>query len=61
MAQVKTYLRSMRGWWYRDPYFVRYMMRESTSVFVAIYAVILLVGVLRLAQGEAAYNAWRAI
>jgi len=59
MAQVKTYVRSMRGWWRRDPYFVRYMMRESTSVFVAIYAVILLVGLWRLTQGEAAYNAWR--
>jgi fumarate reductase subunit C len=60
MATIKTYVRPMQGWWRKDPYFVRYMIRESSSVFLAIYAVVLLVGVLRLAQGEAAYEAWRA-
>jgi fumarate reductase subunit C len=60
MATIRTYVRPMRGWWRRDPYFVRYMIRESSSVFLAIYAVILLVGLLRLSQGEAAFNAWRA-
>jgi fumarate reductase subunit C len=58
MAQVKTYVRPMQGWWRRNPYFVRYMLREASSVFLAIYAFILLVGLARLAQGEAAYNAW---
>jgi fumarate reductase subunit C len=60
MAKVRTYVRPMAGWWRRNPYFVRYMIRESSSVFLAIYAVILLVGLLRLTQGEAAYDAWRA-
>ena len=60
MAQVKTYVRPMQGWWRKNPYFVRYMIRESSSVFLAIYALILLVGLLRLTQGEAAYEAWRA-
>ena len=59
MAQVKTYTRPMQGWWRKNPYFVRYMIREGSSVFLAIYAVILLVGLYRLAQGEAAYEAWR--
>lgn len=59
MAPAQTNVRSMCRWWLRDPYFVHYMMREGTSVFVAIYAVILLVGLFRLTQGEAAYNAWR--
>ena len=59
MAQVKTYVRPMQGWWRRNPYFVRYMIREGSSVFLAIYAVILLVGLYRLMQGEAAYDAWR--
>jgi fumarate reductase subunit C len=59
MAQVKTYVRPMQGWWRRNPYFLRYMIREGSSVFLAIYAVILLVGLYRLAQGEAAYEAWR--
>jgi fumarate reductase subunit C len=49
----------MEGWWRKNPYFVRYMIRESSSVFLAIYAVILLVGLLRLSQGEATYEAWR--
>jgi fumarate reductase subunit C len=60
MAKVKTFVRPMDGWWRKNPYFVRYMIRESSSVFLAIYAVILLVGLLRLTQGEAAYEAWRA-
>jgi fumarate reductase subunit C len=50
----------MRGWWRRNPFYVRYMIREASSVFLAIYTVILLVGLLRLTQGEAAYEAWRA-
>jgi len=60
MAQVKTYVRPMQGWWRRNPYFVRYMIREGSSVFLAIYSIILLIGLLRLSQGEAAWDAWRA-
>ena len=60
MAQVKTYVRPMQGWWRRNPYFVRYMIREASSLFLAIYAVILLVGLYRLTQGPAAWDAWRA-
>ena len=58
MARVKTYVRPMQGWWRRNPYFVRYMIREGSSVFLAIYAVILLVGLYRLTQGQAAWEAW---
>lgn len=54
----RPYVRSMAGWWTRDPYYIRYMAMEATSVLVAVYAVILLVGLLRLSQGEAAYNGW---
>ena len=50
----------MDGWWTRNPFFVRYMIREWTAVLVAAYAVVLLVGVLRLSQGEAAYAGWLA-
>ncbi len=56
----RPYVRSMDGWWRRDPFFVRYMAREATAVFVVAYAVVLLVGVLRLSQGEAAFNGWLA-
>ncbi len=58
MDKRRPYVRSMAGWWTRDPYFIRYMAMEATSVLVAVYAVILLVGLARLSQGEAAYNAW---
>ena len=54
----RGYVRPMAGWWRRDPFFVRYMVREVTAVIVAAYAIVLMVGVLRLAQGEAAFNGW---
>lgn len=53
-----AYVRPMQGWWRRDPFFRRYMRREATALAVAAYAVVLCVGVVRLAQGEAAWNAW---
>lgn len=55
---ARPYVRSMRKWWMRDPFFVVYMAREATAVFVAAYALVLLVGLVRLSQGEAAWNGW---
>ena len=60
MSARKPYVRSMDGWWRRNPFFTRYMVREASAVFLAIYAVILLTGVFRLSQGAAAYEAWLA-
>ena len=54
----RAYVRSMRGWWRGNPFFVRYMIREATAVAVAVYAIVLATGVVRLAQGEAAWNGW---
>jgi fumarate reductase subunit C len=50
----------MQGWWRRDPFFVKYMIREVTAVAVLVYAIILMGGVVRLSQGEAAFNGWLA-
>jgi fumarate reductase subunit C len=58
MSNRRPYVRSMDGWWMRDAYFIRYMAREVTAVFVAAYAVVLLFGLVRLSQGEAAFNGW---
>ena len=58
MSTRQPYVRSMNGWWRRDAYYMRYMAREVTAVFVAAYAVVLLVGLVRLGQGEAAYDGW---
>jgi fumarate reductase subunit C len=60
MSARKPYIRPMDGWWRGNPYYVRYMIMEATSVIVALYALILLVGVWRLSQGAAAYEAWLA-
>jgi fumarate reductase subunit C len=59
-AARRPYVRPMQGWWKRDPFFMRYMLREVTALAVFVYAVVLTVGVVRLAQGEAAWNGWLA-
>ena len=58
MAMRHPYVRPMAGWWRRNPFFVRYMAREATAVFVAAYALVLLAGLVRLAQGREAFEAW---
>ena len=58
MSKRKPYVRPMEGWWKKNPYFVEYMVHESTTLFVAAYALTLLVGLLRLSQGEVAWNGW---
>ena len=60
MAQARTFMRPMAGWWRRNPYFARYMIREGSSVFLAIYTIILMVGLYRLTQGHAAWEGWLA-
>ncbi|NBS56036.1 MAG: fumarate reductase subunit C [Betaproteobacteria bacterium] len=58
MSARRPYVRSMDGWWRRDPFFVGYMAREATAVLVVAYAVVLLIGLIRLSQGQAAYEGW---
>jgi len=60
MSTRKPYVRPMTGWWLKNPVYILYILRESTAVFVGIYAVILLVGLIRLSSGEAAWNNWLA-
>jgi fumarate reductase subunit C len=58
MATRRPYVRSMDGWWRRNPYFRVYMAREVTAFFVALYALVLLAGLVSLAGGPAAYAAY---
>ena len=58
MSKRKPYVRSMDGWWKKNPFFVEYVFHESTALFVLAYAFVLLVGLVRLGQGEAAWNGW---
>lgn len=44
------------GWFFEHPRYVRYMMRELTCLFVGAYTLLLVVGLVRLAQGQAAYE-----
>jgi succinate dehydrogenase subunit C len=59
-AVRRPYVRPMQGWWRRDPFFVRYMVREVTALAVLVYAIVLAAGVVCLARGEAAWNGWVA-
>ena len=58
MSKRRPYVRSMDGWWKKNPYFIEYMIHEGTALFVAAYALVLLVGLVRLSQGEVAWNGW---
>jgi fumarate reductase subunit C len=54
----RPYLRPAEtAWWARPPY-LAYTLREATGVAVVSYALVLLVGLINLASGEAAYDAW---
>ncbi|MGH8519033.1 MAG: fumarate reductase subunit C [Panacagrimonas sp.] len=50
----------MAGWWRRNPFYLWYMLREASCVFITLYALVLLWGLARLAQGRGAYEAWLA-
>ena len=57
---MKTYMRTMNGWWRRNPFYLWYTLREWSAFFLTAYALVLLSGLARLAQGEAHYEAWRS-
>lgn len=55
----KPYIRKIPNtWWLQNSSYRAYMLREFSSPFIAIYTAVLLVGVIRLYQGQAAYEAW---
>lgn len=59
MNARRPYVRPMAvGWWWRNPFLLRYMLREMSSVLVAVYALVLLAGLVALSRGEAAYQLW---
>lgn len=55
----KPYIRKIPNtWWLHNSSYRAYMLREFSSPFIAIYTGVLLVGVIRLYQGQEAYEAW---
>ena len=51
------YPRLPATWWLRNPNYVRFMLREVSSVFIAVFLVILLVQLHRVSRGPEAYAA----
>ena len=51
---------SKTGWWLARPRYIRYMMREISAAFIGIYVIVLIVGLLQLSRGEAAYDEFLA-
>lgn len=47
-------------WYFRHPRYMRYMVREITCIFIGAYTVLMLVGLARLVQGEAAWQGFLA-
>jgi len=60
MSRRRPYVRSMDGWWRKNPFFVKYMLREGTSVLVGAYSAVVLWGLLALSAGPQAYAGWLA-
>ncbi len=56
----KPYVRevSRYRWFFRQPRYLRYMVREVTCVFIGLHALILLVALRRLSEGREAWEAF---
>ena len=55
----QPYLRPRDRFWYlRHPVYRKYMLREATSLFIGLWTLNILLGLLRLSQGENAWNQW---
>lgn len=59
MPTSKTYTPPMSGWWRKNPFYLRYMLREASCLFVTAYALVLLCGLYRLSLGADAFDRWR--
>jgi len=58
MSARRPYVRPMNGWWLKNPFYVRYMIREATSIFVGIYALLLLAGLWCLNSSAQSWQGW---
>ena len=56
----RPYIRPVRrySWWLSQPRYIRYMLREVSAAFIGAYILVLIVGLLRLGQGPAAYESF---
>ena len=55
----RPYIRPLpTSWWLKEGRYVRYMIREATCLFIALHALVLLIGLFRLSQGREAFDAF---
>ncbi len=56
----RPYIRpvSKVSWWLSQPRYIRYMAREASCIFIGAYSGVLVVGLIRLSQGAAAWGAF---
>ena len=54
------YVRTVRrySWWLAQGRYLRYMAREVTSLFIGAYTAVLVIGLARLAEGRAGWEAY---
>ncbi len=59
MSKRKPYVRKMGAtWWLKNTFHTKYIIREGSSLVIAIYSFVLLFGMFRLSQGAEAFNGW---
>jgi fumarate reductase subunit C len=59
VTKTKEYVRPMPGdWWLKKPAYLRFMIRDATSVFIAAYCVFLMVLMYRAGQSAASFKAF---
>mgnify|MGYP002637601372 CR=1 FL=1 len=46
------------SWWVGKKTYLRYMMRELSSLFIGAFSLIMVWGLYQISQGEAAYISW---
>lgn len=59
MSKRKPYVRPMTArWWLSNPFYIKYMLREATCLFVGGYSLTLLYGLYALKQGPYVWDAY---
>jgi fumarate reductase subunit C len=54
----RPYVRPIDPHWWAKPPYLAYTLREATGIAIAMYALVLMAGVICLALGRSAYDAW---
>jgi len=47
---------SASSWWLAQPRYIRYMAREASCIFIGAYTAVIVVGLMRLSEGAAAWD-----